>query len=148
MILQDLNTVFYYNVNRKNKMELSGKDFKEDIKKVLQQAIINSLETNETIWYFNNNKKNPEIILKMETLELENRIPKRNNSLVGLDRRAEVTRTKPMNLGINRFYLIWTTEREQTKEMNSLRDLWNNKERANLHIIQVPEGEEKKYLKK
>lgn len=49
MILQDLNTVFYYNVNRKNKMELSGKDFKEDIKKVLQQAIINSLETNETI---------------------------------------------------------------------------------------------------
>lgn len=32
--------------------------------------------------------------------------------------------------------------------MNSLRDLWNNKERANLHIIQVPEGEEKKYLKK
>lgn len=97
---------------------------------------------------FQQQQKNPEIILKMETLELENRIPKRNNSLVGLDRRAEVTRTKPMNLGINRFYLIWTTEREQTKEMNSLRDLWNNKERANLHIIQVPEGEEKKYLKK
>lgn len=39
--------------NKMNQMlELSGKDFGTAIMKLLQQAIINSLETNETTGYF------------------------------------------------------------------------------------------------
>ena len=43
-------------------------------------------------------------------------------------------------------------EKRMKRNKNSLRDLWNNIEYTNIHIITVPEGEERmdlrKYLKR
>lgn len=79
----------------------------------------------------------------MRILELENKMPKRNNSMFGFNSRDD--RTKLMNLGsIDRTYPIWTTQGKQTEENEWSQGSVNNNKRPNTHITKGPEGEENK----
>ena len=79
----------------------------------------------------------------METLELENTIPKRNNSLVGLNSRDDKDRTNELRDLSVEFTQSEQQRENRLKKMNHLRDLWNNNKRANIHIIKVLEGEDR-----
>ena len=81
----------------------------------------------------------------MQTLELKNTTIEIKNSLDKLDHRVKMTEDRISELQCR---LIDFTQIEQQKtllkRMNSVRDLWDNNKRANIHMVRVAEGKERK----
>ena len=87
---------------------------------------------------------------------MSNTITEMKNILEGINSRKTEAEERISDLG-NRIVEFTAVEQIKKKRMkrneDSLRNLWNNIKRTNIHIIGVPEGEEtekgpKKYLKR
>ena len=93
--------------------------------------------------------------LKSKQTMMNNTINEIKNSLEGINSRITEAEQRISDLEDKRVD-ITTTEQNKEKRMkrieDSLRDLWDNIKRNNIHIIGVPEGEERKdprkYLKR
>lgn len=126
-------------------LELSGKDFKVAIIKVLQQAIINSLEINELTGYLS---KEIKVIKKWKILELENIITEIKNLFYGLNSTVEMTGDRT-NEHENRSIEFIQCERERNglKKMNKVSGTCGTITKGLTSILKVPAGKERAELK-
>ena len=83
--------------------------------------------------------------------ELKGKQTEMNNTLEGIDSRITEAEERINDLE-DRMVEIIATEQNIEKIIkrneDSLRDLWDNSKCTNIHIIGVPEGEERKDLRK
>ena len=88
--------------------------------------------------------------LKNKPTEMNNTITKMKSTLEGINSR--ITEAERINDLEDRMVEITAMEQNKEKRMkrneDSLRDLWDNIKRNNIHIIGVPEGDERKDLRK
>ena len=84
--------------------------------------------------------------LKNKQTEMNNTITEMKNTLEGINSRITEAKKRVSDLEDR---VVETTAMEQNKEKrmkrneDSLKDLWDNIKRTNIHIIGVPEGEER-----
>ena len=120
---------------------LPKKDFRVVIIKMIKELGRRMDTQSEKSEIFNKELEN----IKNNQTELKNTITEMKNKQDGINSRlkeAEERISEPEDR-----IVITTTEQKKEKRMkrneNSLRDLWDNIKRNNIHIIGVPEGEER-----
>ena len=108
----------------------------------------------------NDSEDNPDLGKRMEKMqemftkdpeELKNKQKEMNNTLEGI--KSRITEAEELISDLeNRMMEIIAAKQNIEKRMkrneDSLRDLWDNIKCTNIHIIGVPEGEERKDLRK
>ena len=89
--------------------------------------------------------------LKNKQTEMNNTITEMKNTLQGINSRITEAEEQTSDLE-DKVVEITVTEQNKEKSMkrneNSLRDLWDKIKCTNISIIRVPEGEERKDLRK
>ena len=84
----------------------------------------------------------------MKTIELTNIMAKIKNSLGSLNSRVEITEDKIRERKYRSIKIIqseqkWENSLKTNKEQQSLRDQWDDNNKADIYIIRFPEGEER-----
>ena len=88
--------------------------------------------------------------LKNKQTEMNNTITEMKTTLEGINR---ITEAEEQMSDLEDKMVEFTVaeqnkERRMKRNEDSLQDLWDNIKRNNIHIIGVPEGEERKHLRK
>jgi len=132
-------------------LSLQEKDFRPLMLKMMQD-IGNKLEAKMDNLQETLSKEIQDIKLKQE--EMQNTITEIKNSLEATNSRIQEAEERISEVE-DRLQEIMDAEQKREKRLKtneeSLRDLWDNVKRTNIHIIGVPEGEgggQKKYSKR
>lgn len=124
-------------------LSLQEKDFGLLMLKMMQD-IGNKLEAKMDNLQETLTKEIQDIKLKQE--EMQNTITEIKNSLEAANSRIQEAEERISEVE-DRLVEIWDVEEKREKRLKtneSLRELWDNVERTNIHIIGVPEGKERR----
>ena len=133
--------------NEANLCSLRDNDFKKEIVKILKELRANMkglrVDMNGNADYF---RKELENVRKSQE-KLENSFAQMEAKLKALNSRVNNAEERISDLEDRIMEITQSgqqTENQMKKHESSIRDLWDNIKWANLYIIRIPEGEEKR----